>query len=1094
MKRSFKLIAGVFIYCSLSFLLTQSPMSAQNIQLNQRMGFVENKGQWGSDFAYYSSQANVRTWITNSGLTFDVRGANIKTGRKIYCPSKYRSFTEDKIDEEVVQHHAIHVDFVGANMPAMQPNGLREGSFNYLQGNDESKWVRNVPHYNEVTMKNVYQGIDALVTISNGATQYNFIVAPGADASAISMRVEGSNGVQNSESGELIIHTSCGDLRNGSIYAYQIVDGRQQQIPCSFDVRGNIVHFNVGTYDRNRQLVIDPIVYATYVGGDDVDAVTSSTRSATTGDVVVVGYTTSSNFPRTSGAYTSPATGAEDAFVVKYDAKLSKMIFATYVGGAATDKPWDVALSRGDGSADIIVVGETASSNFPTKTGSYKQAQQGGVDAFVFRMLSNGTDLKFSTYFGGASGDDRAYSLVVSASSQVLFCGATNSNNMPTSSNAMSKTSLGGLDGFVARLSTTGGTLEYSSFYGGNGTDRCNGIGMSSSLDNVPYLTGETNSGNLPLYPTQTTGGGMGGPPVTKILAPQTKLGGATDAFFAKVTFGSTTPTYSTYFGGNGVDFATSILVDNGGVSTIAGGTVSTNLTLIQNYQPTKHPGQECMLAEINAAGQAFTMTAYLGGNGDDVALDLGTDDGTNLYLVGRTTSSDYPTTDDAEQKAYKSAADGFITKLGSYVNLKYSSYIGSTGADSMMTVTVVDKQQAYVGGIVSGNSMKTTDSAAQKTASGTTEGYFAKFTFSALTVSTPPAGDSKCAGQPIPINWFASNSETEDRYAVEYSTNDGMTWNLIKKDVAQQTLTWSTPGTLVGGSAYRVRVTNQVTGYSTMNPGLFTILAAPNVTSTSPDTTLCLGQSVGISIAATGDQLTYQWRRAGQNIAGATNSNYTITNATMADSAQYDCVVSGKCTPVKTSNPIMVKVFNKPVILTQPANVVVNLGKTARFEVVADGKNLAYRWQKDGVNIPGATGSSYEFFAQNLDKGNYRCIITGDCGSDTTRAASLDISTSVAEDVSPDGSLRINSLVPNPATEASVISFSSTHAGPFTISLINETGQIMYSSVVEATSSVNGLYELRHSLNTTSIASGAYRLMVNDGMNRVHKSFIVQH
>ncbi|MFM8438967.1 MAG: hypothetical protein ACKOAX_10860, partial [Candidatus Kapaibacterium sp.] len=774
-------------------------------------------------------------------------------------------------------------------------------------------------------------------------------------------------------------------------------------------------------------------------------------------------------------------------FVAKFDAKLSKMLAAAYIGGASTDKPWDVAIARNDGTNDIFVVGETSSQAFPTKSGSYKQNPLGGVDAFVFRMNSNFTDLKYSTYFGG-SGDDRAYSLGVSATNQVLICGVTTSSNMPAT--ALYKTSLGGSDGFVARIGTSGGTLEYATYYGGNGNDRCTAIGVPPSLDNVAFITGETVSGNLPLFPTETTGWPN---PTTRILAPQKTIGGASDAFFARFNNGATKLDYSTYFGGNGVDFATSILVDAAGGVRIGGATSSTNLNLIKNYQASKKAGLECLIAGVDTKGTTFNLTAYHGGSGEDYILDMATDDGTNLFIVGRTSSNDFPVTDDAFQKTYQTGVDGFLTKLASDMSPKYSTFIGTKGADSISTVEVVDGQQAFVGGVVSGSSMAVTDSAASKTATGPSEAWLAKYTFSSLSVSTPPAGEKKCAGQPVSISWFASNPEVSDKYTIEYSPDGGKTWSLVKKDVTGTGTNWSLPLTLAGGPNYRIRVVNQNTQFSVLNPGEFTVLAAPGVTSTSGDTTICSGGSTTVAVVATGDNLTYQWRRGGQPIAGATSATYTIASATSADSAAFDCVITGTCAPAKTSTAIMVKVSRGATITQEPKNVSVNAGQTARFEVVADGKNLAYRWQRDGNSIPGATASVYEFFAQNQDKGQYRCIVTGDCGSDTSAAASLDISTSVDEWSDAEGTLRIARLSPNPVSDMAVIDVQTVYGSPVDLTVVNALGQIVCHTQSVAGSGNGGLITHTMQLSSDRFADGAYRVIVTCGSKRVGAPLVVR-
>ncbi|MFM8472029.1 MAG: hypothetical protein ACKOBV_00750 [Candidatus Kapaibacterium sp.] len=214
---------------------------------------------------------------------------------------------------------------------------------------------------------------------------------------------------------------------------------------------------------------------------------------------------------------------------------------------------------------------------------------------------------------------------------------------------------------------------------------------------------------------------------------------------------------------------------------------------------------------------------------------------------------------------------------------------------------------------------------------------------------------------------------------------------------------------------------------------------------------------------------------------------------ATPADSAAFDCVITGTCAPAKTSTAIMVKVSRGATITQEPKNVSVNAGQTARFEVVADGKNLAYRWQRDGNSIPGATASVYEFFAQNQDKGQYRCIVTGDCGSDTSAAASLDISTSVDEWSDAEGTLRIARLSPNPVSDMAVIDVQTVYGSPVDLTVVNALGQIVCHTQSVAGSGNGGLITHTMQLSSDRFADGAYRVIVTCGSKRVGAPLVVR-
>jgi hypothetical protein len=188
-----------------------------------------------------------------------------------------------------------------------------------------------------------------------------------------------------------------------------------------------------------------------------------------------------------------------------------------------------------------------------------------------------------------------------------------------------------------------------------------------------------------------------------------------------------------------------------------------------------------------------------------------------------------------------------------------------------------------------------------------------------------------------------------------------------------------------------------------------------------------------------------------------------------------------------------MVKVSRGATITKEPANVTVNAGQSARFEVVADGKNLSYRWQRDGNSIPGATASVYEFFAQNQDKGQYRCIVTGDCGADTSAAAVLDISTSVDEWVDSEGMLRISRLSPNPVSEMALIEVQTQYALPVELSVINTLGRVVYSAHSTQGLGSNGTATHTIQFPSNGLADGAYRVIVSCGSKRVAAPVVIR-
>jgi uncharacterized protein (TIGR03437 family) len=257
------------------------------------------------------------------------------------------------------------------------------------------------------------------------------------------------------------------------------------------------------------------LVYSSYLGGSSNDEGLSITVD-NSGNAYLTGYTYSSNFPMTSGAYQTIFQGAanlSDAFVVKVNAAGSALTYSTYLGGKANDLAHGIAV---DAAGNAYVTGTTigTTNDFPTTPGAFQTRYKGSTlatgpvsDAFVTKLNPTGTALVYSTYLGG-NGADQAFGIAVNAQGSAFITGSTTSSNFPASS-ASFKIYAGAVDAFVAQLDAAGATVPYASYLGGGGND----IGAGLAVDNSGgiYVTGQTASLNFPVFPnafqTSTSGG-----------------------------------------------------------------------------------------------------------------------------------------------------------------------------------------------------------------------------------------------------------------------------------------------------------------------------------------------------------------------------------------------------------------------------------------------------------------------------------------------------------------------------------------------------------------------------------------------------------
>jgi hypothetical protein len=253
------------------------------------------------------------------------------------------------------------------------------------------------------------------------------------------------------------------------------------------------------------------VVYATFLGGSGVDVANGIALDAS-GNVAVVGQTTSTNFQTTAGAYQSASGGGTDVFVVKLNSTATALLYSTYLGGSSTDSAFAVAL---DASGKIYVTGQTASSNFDVTTGAYQTAQVASTDAFMSIIdpgASGAASLKYSTYLAGSGDSEAGLGIAADSAGRAYVTGYTNSNGV-----------LNGLDAFVLQIDPQGAgnaDVLYSSFLGGQGQDRAN-AGVFSNGKFI--IAGDTAGG------VTTTAGAYD----------QSYNGGAKDSFVAIYTFES---------------------------------------------------------------------------------------------------------------------------------------------------------------------------------------------------------------------------------------------------------------------------------------------------------------------------------------------------------------------------------------------------------------------------------------------------------------------------------------------------------------------------------------------------------------------------
>ncbi|MFW9990809.1 MAG: SBBP repeat-containing protein [Candidatus Odinarchaeota archaeon] len=319
------------------------------------------------------------------------------------------------------------------------------------------------------------------------------------------------------------------------------------------------------------------LIYSTYLGGSNSDFGRGIAMDGS-GNVLTVGITSSTDFPATTNAYDEANNGGSyDAFVCKLTLAgngANDLLYSTYIGGSGSDYGLGIAL---DSEGTAYITGTTGSTNFPTTANAYDEANNGGEDAFVCKLMPVGNgnnDLNYSTYIGGSTWDG-SDSIAIDSEGNVVIAGSTQSTDFPTTVNAYDQTLGGGssMDVFICKLSPDGSganDLLYSTYVGGSGYDK--GLAIAVDSDGSAFVTGHTDSSDFPA--------------VIPHDASRDE-----DAFVFKLSPDGSDLLYSTYFGGSDMEYGFGIVVDSDGHAYATGITVSDDFPALRVHGPTTGPG-----------------------------------------------------------------------------------------------------------------------------------------------------------------------------------------------------------------------------------------------------------------------------------------------------------------------------------------------------------------------------------------------------------------------------------------------------------------------------------------------------------------------
>ena len=651
--------------------------------------FVPNAGQWDSHVLYSARLHGGSFFVCENSFTIE-----------LVSPEQLHQFFENKFKsapQKPLDAFAYTMTFVGASSGSyVIPNNSLPHYYNYFLGKDPSKWASRVPAYQDLLYKDLYPGVDLHLSQNHHALKYEYIISAHADVSQICVAYDDVSSLKISD-GHLIVNTPVSHIVELPPVAYQIVAGDTVFVDCHYKLDKKQVSFQVGAFDADLPLIIDPVVVFSSYSGSESDNWGYTATYDSDGNLYGGGICFGANYPTITGSYQIDfAGGRTDISISKFNAQGTNLIYSTYLGGSNTDIPHSLYVNDND---ELYVFGTTGSSDFPVTAQAFdttfNRGSQvtlstslnfnNGSDIVVSKLSASGASLLASTYVGGSGNDginvsgtlrknyadDNRGEILVDVNSNVYVVTSTFSADFPVTTGAFDTTANGQQDVCVFKMSQDLSQMIWSTYLGGSGADA--GYSMALASDNSVYVCGGTLSSDFPVTAN----------------AVQSTLEGNVDGFVAHISENGRMLWHSTYFGKIGYDQSYLVKVNRSDCPHVYGQTDASGYAWIENVLYSVPSGGQFLTKLTPALDSVLWSTAFGTGNGgpDISPTALMVDYCSNIYmsgwggnqLNGFGGTAGLPVTADAFQPYTDGSDFYFICISDDASQLKYASFFGGT-------------------------------------------------------------------------------------------------------------------------------------------------------------------------------------------------------------------------------------------------------------------------------------------------------------------------------------------------------------------------------------------------------------------------------
>ncbi len=664
--------------------------------------YIRNQGQWPTNVRYRVDLMGGNLFLEDQRLVFQFTDKAKLHGGKV-----------SDGDEYFIKGHAYYMKWLGSTAtPAKKESLSFPEKYHFFIGDNPAYWASDVPAFREVLYESIYPGIDYRMYSEGNILKSDYILHPGSHAASLRIQYEGLDTLFLDERGDLVLKTSVNTVTEFKPYAYQIIDGQQEEVPCDYVLIDSLLTFKFPLgYRLDLPLVIDPtLIFSTY-SGSPADNWGSSSTFDSKGNMFLGGIALSAGYPTTPGAFQVQFGGGfsgtalnSDVVITKFSANGNSRLYSTYLGGSSNEVLSSLYCTPED---ELIALVTTGSDNFPTSLNAYDRIfNQGqgtaffnsglrfpnGTDLAIVKLHGNGNALRGSTFFGGSQneganvsaalmfnyGDESRGDIALDRLGNIYIASNSTSTNIPGTAGSAQSNKAGMTDGLVASFSSDLSQLRWATYVGGSRDDALYGIQIDSQ--NTIVVCGGTNSTSI-----QAVQGGLH----------STYRGGDSDGFVVRLNIDGRMFDGGTYLGTNAYDQAYMIELDKSNAVYLFGQTLGTYPFTPNVYRV---PNGTQFIHKLSADLKT-TLFSTTFGSGQSNLINISptaflVDICENIYAVGwggltnsgtnprAGTTRNMPTTADAFQRN-TDGSDFYLINLSKDArDLVYATYIGEIGGN----------------------------------------------------------------------------------------------------------------------------------------------------------------------------------------------------------------------------------------------------------------------------------------------------------------------------------------------------------------------------------------------------------------------------